>query len=156
MSGAFRLPRGACAVGLLAVGLFFALLSARAGDAAADPGSPASVPAAAPPGCPFTVPDCFNRVPDDTCDPEVDPNCLPPPPPPPPPDDPNVPPIPVPCTSPSDPVCHIWPQPIPQTEGCVMSRVNPAYACTPVHVGVTGQQVGPASTPTVDIYEPIP
>lgn len=109
---------------------------------------------AAPPGCPFTVPDCIDKVPGvATCDPDVDPNCPPVPPPPPPGGGP--PPVPVPCTSPYDPTCHIWPDPVNATKSCAKTELQFGQ-CQQIHVGVTGKQVGPASTPTVDVYEPIP
>jgi hypothetical protein len=83
----------------------------------------------------------------DTCDPYVDPNCVPPPPP-----SPGCgvltcpPPVPIPCTSPSDPLCHIWPDPIHQTEQCVGQLVG-ASQCPTAHIGVLNKDTGPITIP---------
>jgi hypothetical protein len=102
-----------------------------------------------PPQCPFSLAYCEDKVPppNPTCDPIGDPNC-----PPGPPDNPSCElsgcgsPVPVPCTGPNDPYCHIWPRPIAQSEDC-LKAVYSDTVCPTAHAGVLGFDTGPIKIP---------
>lgn len=94
---------------------------------------PASAQAPAPPDTP------------PTCDPLV--NC-----PPPGPGNPGpggLPPIPVPCSDPTDPYCTTWVDPIQVTSDCAYAQAFSTAPCPYIHVGsrTLGYESGPIALP---------